>query len=363
METRVVDTLRALTLKEAAWALTQAPVTVTATRCPRSAGGPHDYYSEGDYWWPVPGHPDSPYVQHDGQTNPDNFTAHRVAMIRFSRIVGALASAYVLTKDDAYVRAALRHVEAWFVDTATRMNPSLTYAQAIQGRATGRGTGIIDAIQLMEVAQGLRAMASSGAMDARVLEGARAWFRAYLGWLTTHPYGRDEMNAANNHGTCWVMQAAVFARFTGDDSLSAFCRGRYEQVLLPTQMAADGSFPLELKRTKPYGYSIFNLDAMATICQVLGDWSYRTPDGRDMAKGLAFLYPYLADKSTWPYPHDVMHWNDWPVAQPGLLFGALALHRQDWWRTWAGLGHAPTDPEVLRNLPVRHPLIWLPATP
>jgi len=25
-------------------------------------------------------------------------------------------------------------------------------------------------------------------------------------------------------------------------------------------MAADGSFPQELRRTKPYGYSMFNLD-------------------------------------------------------------------------------------------------------
>ena len=73
----------------------------------------------------------------------------------------------------------------------------------------------------------------------------------------------------NNHGTCWVMQVAVFAKFTGNTAMMQFCSDRYKNVLLPNQMAADGSFPLELKRTKPYGYSIFNLDAMATICQVL----------------------------------------------------------------------------------------------
>ena len=32
----------------------------------------------------------------------------------------------------------------------------------------------------------------------------------------------------------------------------------------------DGSFPQELARTKPYGYSLFNLDAMAIIAQTLG---------------------------------------------------------------------------------------------
>jgi hypothetical protein len=35
------------------------------------------------------------------------------------------------------------------------MHPHLLYAQAIKGRFTGRGIGVIDAIQLMEVVQGL----------------------------------------------------------------------------------------------------------------------------------------------------------------------------------------------------------------
>jgi hypothetical protein len=65
------------------------------------------------------------------------------------------------------------------------------------------------------------------------------------------------------------MQVAAFAKFTDNDTLMKFCSDRYKNVLLPNQMAADGSFPQELRRTKPYGYSIFNLDAMATICQTL----------------------------------------------------------------------------------------------
>src|SRR5204863_6339221 len=93
----VMKTLRKQILQEAAWALSQQPVTVTAQSSPRSAGGKHDFFSEGDYWWPNPNSVDSPYIQRDGMTNPDNFVAHRLAMIRFSRIVGALASAYKIT--------------------------------------------------------------------------------------------------------------------------------------------------------------------------------------------------------------------------------------------------------------------------
>src|SRR5688572_31437942 len=32
--------------------LNEAPITVTAAISPRSAGGKHDFFSEGDYWWP-----------------------------------------------------------------------------------------------------------------------------------------------------------------------------------------------------------------------------------------------------------------------------------------------------------------------
>jgi len=356
--------LRKQVLTDAARAMQQQPVTVTAQSSPRSAGGRHDFYSEGDYWWPNPVSVDSPYIQRDGMTNPDNFVAHRLAMIRFSRIMGALGSAYKITGDEKYVRHALRHCKAWFTDTATLMNPNLLYAQAIKGRATGRGIGIIDAIQLMEVVQGLTTMQHATAMDKTLLAGVKKWFDQFLEWLTTHKYGKDEMNAANNHGTCWVMQVSAFAKFTGNEQLIKFCSDRYKNVLLPNQMAADGSFPQELRRTKPYGYSIFNLDAMTTICQLLSSekdnlWEYQTADGRSIKKGIEYLYPFIADKTKWPHKQDVMYWENWPVAQPFLVFGANAFTIKEWFDTWTKLDHSPTVEEVIRNLPVRNPLIWL----
>ncbi len=360
----IKEVLRKQVLEEAAWALQQEPVTVTAQSSPRSAGGKHDFFSEGDYWWPNPVSVDSPYIQKDGMTNPDNFVAHRHAMIRLSKIVGALASAYKLTGDEKYVQQAMKHCRAWFVDIATKMNPNLLYAQAIKGRFTGRGIGIIDTIQLMEVVQGLMAMVQAKSMNKQELAAIRNWYDQYLNWLTTHKYGKDEMNAENNHGTCWVMQVACFAKFTGNKELMAFCSNRYKTVLLPNQMAIDGSFPRELRRTKPYGYSIFNLDAMTTICQVLSTkednlWNYQTADGKSIKKGIEFLYPYVNDKAKWPFQKDVMYWNEWPVAQPFLVFGALSFQQKSWLATWRKLEHAPTVEEVIRNLPVRHPLIWI----
>lgn len=359
----ITITLRTQVMKEAAWALQQQPVTVTASSSSRSAGGKHDFYSEGDYWWPNPASPDSPYIQKDGMTNPGNFVAHRQAMIRFSRIMGALGAAYKITHDPKYVFQALKHSKAWFADTATLMNPNLLYAQAIKGKATGRGIGIIDTIHFMEVVMALVAMEQSKAMDAALLATIKNWFEQYINWLTTHQYGRDEMNAANNHGTCWVMQVAAFAKFTGNQQWMDFCRKRYKTVLLPNQMAEDGSFPLEIKRTKPYGYSLFNLDAMATICRILSTpmenlWEYTVLNGHQLKTGIEFMYHYVINKNKWPFQKDVMYWDNWPVAHPFLVFGAEAYGMKVLLQTWKKLEHAPQEEEVLRNLPVRNPLIW-----
>lgn len=363
-EKDVMSTLKNEILQRANMALSEKPVTVTAFASPRSAGGLHDYFSEGDYWWPDPNNPDGPYIQRDGQTNPDNFVDHRRVMIRLSEIVGSLASAYVMTRDERFAVHAFRHARAWFVDTATMMNPSMNFAQAIKGRVTGRGIGIIDTIHLIEVAQGLYRIQSSPSIDKKILLTIKDWFSRYLEWLTTHRYGIDEMNAKNNHGTCWVMQVAAFAKFTGNEQLTELCRHRYKSVLLPNQMAADGSFPEELRRTKPYGYSLFNLDAMVMICKILSDdndnlWRYQTNDGKTIEKGIRFLYPYIQDKSKWPFKKDVMYWENWPIAHPLLVFGAIEFENREWFNTWVSLDHFPEVGEVVRNLPIRNPVIWL----
>ncbi len=363
-KTQATQILKVQVLKEAEWAMQQKSVTVTAESSPRSAGGKHDFFSEGDYWWPNPANPNGPYIQRDGETNPNNFVAHRYAMIRFSEIIGALASAYQITGDEKYVKQALVHLKAWFVNQETLMNPNLAYAQAIQGLYTGRSIGIIDTIHLMEVAQGIMVMEKAKSFDKANLITIKRWFADYILWLNTSKNGIAEKNAKNNHGTTWAMQTASFAKLVNDQPMLDSLRLRYRNVFLPNQMAADGGFPLELARTKPYGYSIFNLDAMVMLCQMLSTpkdnlWTYQTADGKSIKKGLEYLYPYIADRSKWPLKPDIMFWENWPVAQPFLLFGANYFGEQTWFNTWKSLDLKPTNEEVVRNLPIRHPLIWL----
>jgi len=340
-------------LSEAQKNLSEKPVTVTSYQSERSAGGRHDFFSEGDYWWPDSSNPNGPYIQKDGLTNPDNFIAHRKAMIRFSKIVANQTSAYLITGKTIYAQQAINHIKAWFVDTNTMMNPSLLYAQAIKGKVTGRGIGIIDMIQLIEVAKSIQILEKTNLIPTDDRLKIHQWFTNYLNWVTTHPYGIDERNAKNNHGTCWIMQVSAFADLVKDKALLDYCKDRFLNVIIPNQMDERGAFPLELKRTKPYGYSLFNLDAVMTIAHI---YKINTPA---LKKSIEFLYPYVQDKKSWPYPKDVMYWDEWPVATPFLLFGYIQYNEPNWLNTWKALSHFPTNEEVIRNLPIRNPLIWL----
>ena len=340
-------------LSEAQKNLSEKPVTVTSYQSERSAGGRHDFFSEGDYWWPDSSNPNGPYIQKDGLTNPDNFVAHRKAMIRFSKIVANQTSAYLITGKTIYAKQAINHIKAWFVDTNTMMNPSLLYAQAIKGKVTGRGIGIIDMIQLIEVAKSIQILEKTNLIPTDDRLKIHQWFTDYLNWVTTHPYGIDERNAKNNHGTCWIMQVSAFADLVKDKALLDYCKDRFLNVIIPNQMDERGAFPLELKRTKPYGYSLFNLDAVMTIAHI---YKINTPA---LKKSIEFLYPYVQDKKSWPYPKDVMYWDEWPVATPFLLFGYIQYNEPNWLDTWKALSHFPTNEEVIRNLPIRNPLIWL----
>jgi len=354
---------RARVVPQAEQYLQQSPVTITSFLAPNSAGGRHEYYSEGDYWWPDPDHPEGPFIRKDGQTNPANFVAHRHALMQMSVQVSTLVAAYRLTHDERFASHALAHLKAWFADSATAMHPHLNYAQAIRGRVTGRGVGIIDTIHLIEVVRAVEVLEEAHMLDEPDAEAVRRWFRDYLRWLTSHPYGLEERDAKNNHGTWWVAQVASFSRFVGDSAMMDSCRRRYKETLLPGQVGPDGGFPLELARTKPYAYSLFNLEGMALICELLSSehdnlWTYELRDGRSIQRALDFMFPFVQDKSRWEKPPDVMYYEDLPVRQGAWLFAARALEKAEFAELWRTLRADQTVEEIIRNFPVRQPVLW-----
>ncbi len=364
----VAEIDRGRILKLAAEALRLKPPAITDQAATSSAGGPHDFFSQGDYYWPNPTNKNGlPYVGRDGESNPDNFDYHRMAMHNMKDAVAALAAAYALTGDDKYVPKAAELIKVFFLDEKTRMNPSLNYAQAVLGKSAGNNFGVIDTLHLAELPVAAGFLERSPAFPRQVDQGLKRWFADYIAWMTTAINGVKEMNMANNHSIAYFVQLASFARFTSHEKMLELSRTRFKEVLLPKQMAAEGSFTLELKRTKPYGYSIFQADNVATLCVLLSTpqedfWHLKLPDGRTPKLAIDFIYPYLADKNKWLTDgrrKDVMHWDDWPARQPCLLFAYAAFGDEKYLALWKKSDADPADLEVRRNIAITQPLLWI----
>jgi hypothetical protein len=366
---QVAEIERERVLRLASSAMQAQPVSLRTAALPafaKDAGAmPGDYLSMGDYWWPNPATADGlPYVRRDGESNPGNFDEHRRLMREMRDAVATLAAAYLVSGDASYAQRAAEWLEAFFVSPGSRMNPHLRFAQAIPGVSPGRGIGIIDTLHLAEVALAASAIADAPGIPAGTLAGTRAWFADYLKWMRTHPNGLEEAAATNNHSVAYWLQVAVFARHTGDATAQAEARRTFCEVLLPDQLASDGSFPRELARTKPFGYSIFQLDNVVLMTEMLSTpqqdlWTFTLPDGRSVAKAVGFLYPYLADRAAWPFAKDIAHFEAWPVRQPALLFAGHRLGRPEYLALWKRLQADPENAEIRRNMAVTQPLLWL----
>lgn len=360
---------RGRVIRAADAALLIDPITITKESSPLSRGGINDFYSNGDYWWPDPNTANGlPYIRRDGESNPGNFSFHRLAIRDLRDAVAALAAAAVLTANPQYAEKASSLLDAFFVNPTTRMNPHLQFAQAIPGVSDGRGIGIIDTIHLIEIPMAIEAIQDSPGFSPRVKLATKEWFKHYLDWMMTSANGREEAHEKNNHAVAFWLQVAVFSRFTNDLARLQEARSQFKEQFVSKQMTLDGSFPAELSRTKPYGYSIFQLDNMATLCQILSTqeenlWNFKLSDGRGMQRAFDFLVPFIEKKSDWPYRPDVQAWESLPARHSALWFAGAAYQRLEYLQLWIKLLPDSNNDEVRRNIAITQPLLWMIQAP
>jgi hypothetical protein len=297
-------------LKEADKALRATPVSVVEKNKVPPSGDKHDYMSLAPYFWPDPDKPDGlPYLRKDGKVNPESRDPDldHLRVERMGKSVETLALAYYLTGKEVYAEKAARFLRTWFLDEATRMNPHLEYAQAIRGRNDGRGAGILEGRNLLLALDASGLLLGSPAWTAEEDEALKTWLGRYLEWLLTSKNGRSEASAPNNHGSHYDTQVVRLALILGREDLARKTVREAVSKRLAVQIGPDGRQPLELKRTKSLGYSIFNLQALftlATLGEHVGEdlWHSQTPDERGLAKALDFLLPYLSNPpQKWPF--------------------------------------------------------------
>jgi lysophospholipase L1-like esterase len=285
----------------------QPPVSVMDKKIAPPSGDKHDYVSLATYYWPNPKTPDGlPYISRDGEVNPETKDSDYTRLRTMIDIARGLALAYATTGDERYAQGAAVQLRTWFLDEATRMNPHLNFGQCVRGRDGGNPFGIIESTYLTDVLDADALLRGSPAWTASDHTRLQAWFRDYLAWLTTSELGQKECNDKNNHGTWFDVQAASFALFIGDEARARQILLAARQRRIASQIEPDGTMPLELKRTKSAGYTLYNTRAMIRLAR-LGEplgidlWNFQTADGRSLRQALDFLSAYADPDKAWTH--------------------------------------------------------------
>jgi len=324
-----------LTAQADKW-LSEGPWSVTDKTVCSPSGDKHDYASQAPYWWPSDASTGLPYIQRDGERNPEveNYTDHAARRKLFQASL-ILSLAWYYTEKEAYAKHAGNIIRTWFLSDETRMNPNLNHAQIIPGVNRGRYIGIIDFSQgYTSVLDAAAILAGAPGWTKSDVWGFQQWNVDFLDWLANSPFGIEESAAENNHGTFAIMQKAAIALFVGKEKMA-----KLELLLIQSRIKddvhPDGSQPKELVRTRSWHYSIFNLVAYTRAAAVgrkvgLDLWGYKGPQGQSMHTAVDFIIPAATGMVKWKFPEmslqpyaasDVIHAS----AEAGNLAAVKAL--------------------------------------
>jgi len=285
--------------------LSAGPFSVMDKAGPPPSGDKHDYQSIGPYWWADPQNPDGlPYIRKDGQVNPERREvgdADRYGAMQAA--VTTLAPAWYFTGREQYAEHAAKLIRVWYLDPATRMNPNMNYAQAIPGRCEGRGIGIVDASRQPRLIDAVGMLQSSKAWTERDQQGMVKWFSAFLEWLRTSEHGIKESATRNNHATQYDAQVASYALFIGRPEIAKVVLQAVGPRRIAKQIEPDGSQPHELRRTRSWSYSCFNLQHFTNLAELgrkvdVDIWGYED-GGRSIVGAIDYLLPYATGTQSW----------------------------------------------------------------
>ncbi|WP_165395278.1 alginate lyase family protein [Flagellimonas allohymeniacidonis] len=289
--------------------LAEGPFSVTQkTQIPPS-GDKHDYISIGPYWWPDPEKSNGlPWINKDGQINPitQGGNTDNVRKSTFFQNVYVLSLAYFFSEKKKYAKKAEELLRVWFVDSETKMNPNLNFAQGVPGRIPGRSSGIIEFSGIRLVITSIEILDSQSAINKEIIDELKIWFADYLHWLQTSEGGIEAKKAQNNHGTWYDVQEITLLLYLERFEEARLSLEMVKTNRIATQIGPDGAQPKELIRTKALHYSTFNLHAFTLLAHLaekndMDLWNYQAENGASVQKAYAFLIPYVTEQKEWDY--------------------------------------------------------------
>ena len=298
-------------LQKADRAITKGLVAVT-DKTNTISGDKHNYESLSIYWWPDPKNPDGPYIARDGEFNPEYKLYDYPRLLQLVENIRSCAQAYYLSGDLKYYTFVCQQLDVWFITAQTRMNPDFSYCQFIPGRNEGRGNpqGMIDAYSFNDVLEGIRLTNNVKSIGRKRMRALKNWFGAFANWMQTSDYGQTASNYKNNQAVAYDVTLYDFFLFNGKKSArKRILNSFYEKRVLP-QIDEDGKMPEELKRTKAFHYSIYNLTHLIDFWALVQNDGLQLPNDltRRIVKSQQYLHQYRNRPESFPHK-EIGNWS------------------------------------------------------
>ena len=228
------------------------------------SGDKHDFISYSPYHWL---NEKGEVEWRDGEVNPHTKTPDHEGLYAMLSAVRTLTWAGYFLNNKKYMERGAYLLKYWFLTPETAMNPNLNYSGVLPGAKTGRAVGIHRLTKMPEIIDCIGLLQDAGIWTASDQKKMVEWLEKYLAWATESKLGHEERTAKNNHAVFYGNQMLAIALYTGNTQLASyFINNHYHEML--RQIEPDGSMPLELQRTRPFHYVLYNIDAFTWYAEL-----------------------------------------------------------------------------------------------
>lgn len=193
------------------------------------------------------------------------------------------------------------------------MYPNFEYSQIIPGQNgnKGRSAGMITAYNFNTVIESIRLVNSVKRIDKKTLKSLQTWFFDFAKWAENCEYNEKLRKSKDNIGLAYDVILINMYLFSDNENKAKSIADSFEEKRINQQIKIDGSQPAELRRSRSFSYSIYNLSHMIDFCYLVRFWypDYYQQHGERIKLAFNFLEKYINDNTSFPY-QQITSWED-----------------------------------------------------
>ena len=321
----VEDPINKKFLRDVDKIISKDPLTVVG-KAHSFSTNPHDYCSIAPYGWLDENDPSGSYSTIDGVVNPERNDYDRLKLKELADRLQQFSVAYYISENEVYYNSFVNNLTTWFVDTLTYMTPNFEYAQVLRGKDDNKGRpyGLVEMEDFTRIIESIYLINNVRLLDEEIVSSLQLWFTSFLNWVVNSRQWEIQSKSNNNIVTGCNVALLEMSLFTGNKKNAKQIVENNKNSILK-QIDDEGKQSAELRRTKAFGYSVYNLRKIidfALITDQLGYKFYKN-NQRKIDAAFEYLLQFVGNYDTFPYQQI----NDFDIYEKQLKKNMARLTR------------------------------------